>query len=337
MTAHLTAQNVTAIVLNYNNPADTVFCIQALYTDTSGLPKIIVVDNASSDDSIPYIRAEWEKLGQKIVVTDGLEHVRAPCILSLSDNLGYASGNNAGIRAALDDPMCQAVWILNNDTLAQPGALEALCRVLNSRPRAAMAGSTLIFAHDRRTVQCAGGYSFCSWTGRTRALHGGKNLERVRALSPDDLAGKLKYISGASLLIRREVITEIGLLPEEYFLYYEDAAYGLRAASAGLDLAWAPESIVFHKEGGSTQASTGNRGEPVRSPLVDYISLRNRVYLVSQAAPWRLPVLLLSFAGVAANRIHRGQWRRLPLLVRALWDGLAGRMGKPRCKSSSYW
>lgn len=304
-------------------------CLRELLKDPDGPAEIIVVDNASRDDSVVIVRAALEELRPGSALTEASGGARLPRMLCLQENLGYAGGNNAGIRAAFANSACRAVWILNNDTLPQSGALLALCERLNAAPGTAMAGSTLVFADAPGIVQCAGGFVFCPWTGRTRPLCGGRELSWVQDRPVREIEAQLSYICGASLLIRRETVETLGLLPEEYFLYYEDTAYGLRAAKAGFGLSWAPESVVLHKEGGTTGASSGKARKPVRSEFIDYLSLRNRVYLVRTEAAWRLPVLLLSFLGVAAKRIRRGEWRRLPLIARAVAAGLAGRMGLP--------
>lgn len=325
----LKPQNVTAIILNYNNPDDTCACLRALHADPDGPSKILIVDNASSLGDCSAILAEWRKLEPKVDIASLPEKAEAPCLIRLSENLGYAGGNNVGMRAALMDSGCAAVWVLNNDTIPQPGALRALCDALNSCDTAGMAGSTLVFPDEKLTVQCAGGFSFCPWTGRTVPLLGGETLQEALNMQPSSITAKLDYLCGASLLVLRTTIEKIGFLPEEYFLYYEDAAYGLRAAQAGITFVWASASIVLHKEGGSTKASTRLGSSPVRSPFMDYLSLRNRTYLVRKKGLPHFSVLLLSFFGVAVNRLRRRQWKRLPLLWLAAYDGITGRMGRP--------
>ena len=99
---------------------------------------------------------------------------------------------------------------------------------------------------------------------------------------------------------------------------------------AGFNFAWAPDSIVYHKEGGSTGAESAAEGRKFSRPVwVDYLGLRNRVYMMRKHYPWALPLVLLSYLGVMLNRVRRGQADRIPLVCRAAWDGLRGRMGKP--------
>ncbi len=95
-------------------------------------------------------------------------------------------------------------------------------------------------------------------------------------------------------------------------------------------MGWAPDSIVYHKEGGSTGAESAGGGRAFNRPAwVDYLSLRNRMYMMRKHYPWALPVVAASYLGVMLNRIKRGQANRIPLIFRAAWDGLRGHMGKP--------
>ena len=134
----------------------------------------------------------------------------------------------------------------------------------------------------------------------------------------------------ASLLVSRAALERVGLLEEAFFLYYEDVEFGLRLKRSGFGLGYAPNSIVRHKEGGSTGAkSSSPRGVPLRSRRIDYLALRNRVWVMRSLFPLMLPLVLASYLGVALSRYRRGQGDRLGLVFRAAWHGLVGRMGAP--------
>lgn len=327
--------SLSVVLVNYQNVEDTIRCLDALLL----LPQvgsIIVVDNASADSSLisieGYLQQKnkgYNKYSLNSII--GEFAVLSPyALICLPHNLGYSGGNNAGIRLALQDPACEAVWLLNNDTIPDPNALDALCRCLNDNPDVGIAGSSLVYAHAPERLQCAAGFALNPLLGTTKALHGNELLADALRSSPQDIAAKLGYVSGASMLVRREVFERIGLLAEEYFLYYEDAEFSLRARRAGYKLAWARDSIVLHKEGGSSGAHSGGRGRELRRPaLIDYLSLRNRVYLMRSYYPLALPVTLASYAGVIAKRVRRGQADRIPLVLKAMWHGLTGKMGKP--------
>ena len=328
----LSEDQTAVILLNYRNAPDTLTCLHAL----AGMPvqprRIIVVDNNSADGSIERILEDWSTFASPILLRkqEDLPPDAQHIALVLPANDGFASGNNAGIRLALQDPDCAAVWLLNNDAEPEPDALEKLCARLTQNPAAGLAGSTLVYAHDRHTVQCAGGSCLSPWTGATTSLHGAKSLHEVLALDPALVEAALSYVAGASLLIRRAVIESIGLLPELYFMYYEDADYGLFCTRTGFSSVWAKESIVYHREGGSAGVGGAAGGRTFARPeWIDYLSLRNRVYMMRKHYSWALPIVLLSCLGVMLNRVRRGQTDRIPLVCRAAWDGLRGRMGKP--------
>lgn len=257
----------------------------------------------------------------------------AQVLLRLDENRGFSGGNNAALRwllARTSAGQCAAFWLLNNDTEPDPGALDALCGRLNERPEAGLCGSTLLYAHAPDRVQAAGGCAFSPLSGRTAFVKGGLSATDLGRVPGEEVEKSMAYVVGASLLARRAVLERVGLLPEEYFLYYEDLAFALNARRAGFALAWARESRVLHKEGGSTGASGGGGGRAAaRSVLVDYLSVRNRIYLIRRYYPWALPAALASLAGVCLNRLRRGQAERLGLVRRAALDGLCGRMGRP--------
>ena len=225
----------------------------------------------------------------------------------------------------------EAFWLLNTDTEPEPDALEALCERLNARPEAGLCGSSLCSAHAPDVAQAAGGCTLCPLTGRTTFLLGGSARSQLLTADPAAVEARMAYPVGASALVRRRVLRTVGLLPEDYFLYYEDAAFGIEARRAGFIPAWAPKSLVLHKEGGSTGARGGGmpHQKTARSRLMDYLAIRNRIYIIRRYYPCFLPAALASLAGVALNRLRRGQFKRLPLVLRAAWHGLRGRMGRP--------
>lgn len=333
----LSASHCAIILVHYNNADDTLACLRALYTLPTPPAHITVVDNNSCAEALHILREGWGDICRKQgfaspLVTDATMSISpAPALLLLlPNNTGFSGGNNAALRLLLAHTKCKAFWLLNNDTEPKSDTLDTLCARLSERPDAGLCGSTLVYAHTTDQLQCAGGSSLSPFTGRTRFLHEGVSVKDSFALPVHNTERAMQYITGASLVVRREVFESIGMLPEEYFLYYEDAAFCLAAKKAGFALAWAPQSIVYHKEGGSSGAKS-DRGQqaPQRSRLVDYLSLRNRVYLMRTYHPWALPIVAVSYLGVILNRIRRGQADRILLVCKAFWHGVSGKMGKP--------
>jgi GT2 family glycosyltransferase len=335
MTVQLSPATCAGILINYNGAARTLACVQALARLAVPPGRLAVVDNGSAQGEPERLLAGWTAMAQAadlpapVLRKCGDPPVGAPAmLLTLPENQGFAAGNNAALRLLLTAPDCRAFWLLNNDTEPAPQALEALCARLNQRPDAGLCGSTLVLGHDPQRLQCAAGGAFSPWLAATRHLGQGADLAQL----PDQAGVErgLDYINGASLLVRREVIERIGLLPEEYFLYCEDVDFCLRARRAGFGLAWAPDSVVLHHEGGSSGAKgKGHASPPQRSRLMDYLMVRNRFHLVRSFQPLALPTALATLPLLLANRIRRGQADRCGLLLRAVVHGLAGRQGKP--------
>ncbi len=331
------AVRVALIILNYQNAPDTLACLRAIHAMPVQPQLILVADNNSGDGSLERITEGWSAFASPVLLREEggcippLPPEARHIVLARSANDGFSAGNNAAIRLALQDENCCAVWLLNNDTEPEPGALDALCGRMASEPRPGMVGSTLLYAHDKTTVQTLAGGGLNRFLGTTHSFAGGEKLgDALRMWPRERVEQKLDDIIGASMLIRREVFERAGFLDEAFFLYCEETEFCIRVRKAGFSLAWAPGSIVYHKEGGSTGAESATGGRAFTRPeWVDYLGLRNRVHMMRTHYPWALPLVLLSYLGVMLNRIRRGQANRIPLVCRAARDGLLGRMGKP--------
>jgi GT2 family glycosyltransferase len=331
------SSDAAVIILNYRNAPDTLVCLRALAAMPLQAQRIIVVDNYSTDDSLERILEGWSIFASPVLlrgkkdVPPLLPPDARHIVLALPTNGGFSAGNNAGIRLALQSPDCMAVWLLNSDTEPEPDALDALCVRMALASSPGIVGSTLMYAHDKNTVQTLAGGRLNTFMGTTRSFGGGEKLQdALRLWSHERVEQKLDDIIGASMLIRREALEQAGYLDEAFFLYGEETEFCIRVRKAGFFLAWAPGSIVYHKEGGSTGAISAAGGRVVVRPRwVDYLSLRNRMYMMRKHYPWGLFPVLLGYLGVMLNRIRRGQADRLFLVCRAVWDGLRGRMGKP--------
>ncbi len=214
---------VSCIVLNWNGWSDTIQCLQALKRITYSHLTVIVVDNGSSDDSLVRIRASHPDV---LVLESGV-------------NLGFAGGNNIGIRHVLAHG-ADFIWLLNNDTKPDPGALSALTeKAMTDRSIGAVA-SVCYFADDPKIVQIWAG-------GRVNLFIG---YIRNSTVSRDD--DWFESLNGTSLLISRIAIEDVGLLDESFFLYWEDTEFCLRLRKKGWRLSAAAESRVLHKVNAST-------------------------------------------------------------------------------------
>jgi GT2 family glycosyltransferase len=248
---------VLIVIVNYRTAALAVEALRALASQNPGGngARVVVTDNASGDGSVEHLHAAISREGWG----------RWASVVPLGRNGGFAYGNNAGIRIALASPESfEYVMLLNPDTVARPGAVEVLLGFMDANPGAGIAGSSLEDATGR--LDCSA-HNFPSPLGE---LEGGARLGILSrifaayAVSPRvrDETHPCDWVSGASMLIRTDVIRQVGLLDEGYFLYFEEVDFCHRARSAGWTVWYVPDSRVVHLEGASTGVTVTGRRRP---------------------------------------------------------------------------
>jgi GT2 family glycosyltransferase len=214
---------VSCILVNWNGWRDTIECLDALEKCDYPCLNIIVVDNGSTNDSVKRIKAAHPDI----------------TLLENSENLGFAGGNNVGIRYALaqnDD----FLWLLNNDTIPDSNALSALVAKAQIDDRIGAVASICYYADRPERVQAWAGARVNLWIGRAR------NSTEPHS---DDWFDSLY---GASMLVRSATLHDAGLLDEGFFHYWEETEFCLRLRKKGWRLVAAPDSHVIHKVAGST-------------------------------------------------------------------------------------
>lgn len=234
---------ISIISVNYNGLQDTLEMLESIVANVSVPYEIIVVDNASMADETVAIK---EKYPQVITIRS-------------KKNLGFAGGNNIGIKAAAGDYL----FFLNNDTVVKDDSFQYMVNRLESSSEIGAVSPKIKFAWKPYNIQFAG-YTRLSGITLRNSLIG--------FMSPD--SGKYNhsavtpYIHGAAFMIKREVVEKAGLMPELFFLYYEELDWSERIVQAGYELWYEPQSTVYHKE----SKSTG-----VQSPLKVFYMTRNRL------------------------------------------------------------
>jgi GT2 family glycosyltransferase len=313
------------VVLNWNGWRDTIECLASLRDlEPPGAVQILVVDNASTDDSVRNITA-WtttNRLSSQLV----LEHEIPSTVLSADIiiiraqfNGGFAKGNNIGIIASLKIG-CNYVWLLNNDTTVDPKALVALVNKTDAAADVGMCGSVLRYYDDRKTIQAVGGVKFDFRRAMGEQIGQGEDISALADIS--DKVKDLTYIAGASMLLRNEFLHEVGLMEESYFLYFEELDWAVRSAGKWR-IAVALDSHVFHKEGGSI----GTASRSIRSSLAQYYLNRNLIRFYLLHKPHLLPIALLRGLKEAYNCFAAGEFGHAKLTMRAVFEGLRGESG----------
>ncbi|MCR4322884.1 MAG: glycosyltransferase family 2 protein [Candidatus Azambacteria bacterium] len=296
---------VAIIVLNYNGTADTLECLRSLTHCTYKNFSVIVVDNASVDaDAFAH------------VVRTEFPHAH---IISCSENTGFAGGNNAGIRYALEQGN-EYVLLLNNDTTVAPDFIEHVIAAAESDARMGIVGAKIYF-HAEPDHIWFNGADF-SW------VDGGKHYQYgERDNEPNEtVVSSTTFVTGCAMLISRAVIEKIGLLEEAFFMYYEDIDYCLRAKRAGFTSCVAPGAHVWHKV---SRASTA-----MGMPRIHYYHIRNALLLTMRNASIsvRGGVYIWSVFHYAKQIIKRVVMPKIretsTMIIRGIEDFWRGRFGK---------
>lgn len=303
------------VLLNWKGADDTISCIDSLLRMNETGWKLAVCDNASPDDSLPRLRAalqerfgeDWAEIPEDGVDQSPLPDARVVLIRN-AGNHGYAGGNNVGLRLALRDSEMSHCWVLNNDTEVAADALSQVLAHAATHPDQGIIGSTLAY-HDRPGImQAAGGAQYNRWTGMVRLI----GHERPVAEAAMFAGTRLDFVVGAAMLIRRAWLEQVGLMDASYFLYLEEIDY-CRKGIGRFSLGFAPASIVFHKEGGST----GGKRAAI-SELADFYNIRNRLRVTWRHFPYAMPTVMAGLFITIANRIRRKQWDRVGMVLRIM-------------------
>jgi GT2 family glycosyltransferase len=225
------AKKTSIVLLNYNSYEDTFACIASLENMNYENYEIIVVDNASTDGSFEKLRKEF-----------GNKHT----LLASKRNGGFAYGNNIGIKHGLNNG-ANYILLLNNDTLVDPDFLLKLIETAESNETAGIITGKILYESQRDKIWYGGGE--INW----KRFHGVHYVNDPRHnCSSQDLKTTITFATGCLMLIKREVFEKLGLLPEEYFMYYEDVDFCAKAYNNGYSIMYDPQCIIFHKVGAST-------------------------------------------------------------------------------------
>lgn len=313
---------VYVILVNWNGWQDTIECLDSLLRLDYPNYRIVVCDNGSSDKSLDEIAGWADGHAPNYVVyrRSEAEDRGAPgdapylTLIRSDTNLGFAGGNNVGLRYALALGDAEYCWLLNNDTTVEPDALTHLVERMQ-QSGVGICGSTVLHYDNHARIQALGGGRYIPWLGlpwhygRFNTWGGKVDIKRAEAW--------MNYVEGASMMVSRSFLVQIGLLCEDYFLYFEEADWALRAKGSYM-LGYAPQSIVYHKVGASIGTATDPRRKSLRC---DYYTLRNRLLFTHRY----YPLLLFSiYAGLIIEllvRLSVGRWDLAGMICRLLISG----------------
>ncbi|RZK99121.1 MAG: glycosyltransferase family 2 protein [Hymenobacter sp.] len=281
---------VSVISVNYNQAQLTCDMVASLLRTTYPRLEIIVVDNASPTDNPDLITQQYPQVK----------------LIKSAQNLGFAGGNNLGIAEAKGEYLL----FLNNDTEVDPGFLEPLVQLFQQNPQVGIASPKIIFHGTENIIQYAGSLGVNSWTGRSVTVGMGETDHgQYNQSHPTQLA------DGAAMMVPRRVIEAVGVMPEVYFLYYEELDWCELIKRAGYTCHYVAEATIYHKESMSVGKS---------SVLKTYYMNRNRLLYIRRNcqgwARWTSTAVFLAAAlpKKAAQHALLREWPHLRALGRGL-------------------
>lgn len=310
-------------MLNWNSWRDTLECLNSLVSLLKGGDvSLIVCDNASVDGSLEKI-LEWAKqrfTAAEITLFHSPPEIKQEItpftLIQTGGNLGFAGGNNVGIRYALSSNRFDFIWVLNNDTVVSQNALISLIFCAHEYPKVGIFGSTLLDYYHPDRVQCAGGCRYYPLLTIYKNVLGGKTLAESMAYPAEP---RIDYIYGAAMLFRTQVLREVGLLNEEYFLFYEELDYTQRLRKKGYHIAWCRASLVYHK--GSASVGNLREGNKAKRAKANYYeNLSTLKYTANFHYPWLWFVVPLRFTLKSLTLLFTGQWFLFRPLLKAYRD-----------------
>ncbi len=282
---------LAVVILTWNGLPDTLACLASL--EAAGCPRpedaVVVVDNGSTDGTLEAVaeRFPWAERVQN------------------GANLGFAAGNNAGLRWALDRKYRYAM-LLNNDTEVPPGALDALVGHMEEHPGCGAVQPLLVLHGDRSCIDSSGVELFSLPGARDRQI-GRPIKEAPKTAEP------VFGACAAAALYRVEALKKSGLLDEDFFILLEDVDLSFKIRLAGYDIALVPSAVVYHKRGISSQGALSGEKKYLLHRNIRVLALRYwpRKYLLQYA-----PFLCKGWLWGAAYAIRTGRWSQWSALMR---------------------
>lgn len=282
---------VSIITLNWNSAAVTCDFLRSIKEqNTYKNIEVIIVDNASKENPTHAFLSIYPSA--KIICNQS--------------NLGFSGGNNKGIRQAKGDYL----FIVNNDTEFTAGLLEGLIEVFEQHPKAGIVSPKFHYFFKKGTIEYAGYTSVNIFTGRNNMVGSGeKDIGQYKEVT------QTNYAHGGAMMVSKKVITEVGFMPEAFFLYYEELDWSVQIKKKGLQIYFQPNSLIYHKE----SMTTGKE-----SPLKTFYLTRNRILFMRRNIS--LPGLSIFFIYFTLFTIPKNTLnyllRRQTKHLKSFWKGI---------------
>jgi len=293
---------VAIIILNWNRVRDTIECLESVAKVDYPLFEIVVVDNGSTDGSPEAISQLFPDFS--LIVNE--------------ENVGYAEGNNVGIRYALTQGF-DYVCLLNNDTIVDRSFLESMVDAAEADPRAGIVGPTVYYFDKPNIIWSAGGT--IDWS---------RGLPLLRAFNEEDEGqygevAEVDYVTGCAMLVRLAMAKDLGLLDPRFFMYFEEVDWCTRAVKSGFKILHVPAAKVWHNISVEAQ---------LVSPRIAYYMTRNHLLFLKASGvgirTWARVVAryVRTLASYTLRPKHRAQRAKRDAMAKGVLDFWHGRRGK---------
>lgn len=285
-------KSVYFIVLNYNNAPDTIECIKSIENLNYQNVQVVLVDNLSTDDSEEILKKELPNY----------------TLIQTGSNAGYAAGNNRGIKYAIEDG-ADYVCILNNDVIVDPNFLTVLVDYLENNSQVGVVGPRICEYEDPTILESAGSTVDFNKGKVTRLYYGEKEDKVFGKVIPCD------YVGGACMLLDVKLIKEVGYIPENYFLFYEENEWCVTIKKAGYEVVCVADAKVIHKGSASINKVSG---------LSEYFMYRNLVVFMQRNATFKNKIIFYPYLflfSLKSGFFKENGWR----FASYFYDGLTGK------------
>lgn len=294
--------SLSIILVNYGRSDLTIDCVRSLEESTYEDFKVIIVDNDATEDSTGQLKAGCPEA----------------IVIPSEKNLGFAEGNNVGIRQALAIGS-EFILLLNNDTLVRKDLLSKLVQTAKGSRLVGVVGGKIYYHDSPETLWFAGGHLEIDKALGTHLGIGNRDNGSF------DHATETDYVTGCCMLTKREVFENTGLLDTRLFLYFEDADFCVRARNSGYVILFQPEAVLYHRVSISTRHD---------SPVYIYFNLRNKIIFLRKHSTFRkwarhLPYLAyFYFRQIMRLLLKSHDLRGTRAACLGLWDGLRNHTGQ---------
>lgn len=341
-------KRVYIVLLNWRGWRDTIACLESLFASKGPRFRVVVCDNDSGDGSLDRIiewacgdilaqppghprlsrlmnatsfRPRWQRIDRSAAEVGFFNDDADLLLVDNGANLGFAAGNNVGLRLAMARDDMDCVWLLNNDTLVEPDCLLQMRERLAIEGDRAVCGSVIHFFDRPEVIQAIGGNRFNRFTGIAGCSEG-RFLHESDAPCTQRVASRLSYLSGCSMLMPRAFLEEVGLMNEDYFLYYEEIDWFTRN-NGRFPPVIASGARLYHREGSAIGSPGWQRGA---SSLSDQHMYRSRLIFMRKYYPHWLPLCYLGALVEVGKRAVRGRLESARVILGELYSPIKARV-----------